>query len=491
VAQGGSSPALSHYALVKSLERGTAIIDETRYETGSQWTYDVSYFDGHYYANKAPGLALVVVPVYALLDATGVRTTGDPLFVMWALTVVGVGLPALLLLLLVRSVSDRVEPGFGTAAAVTLGLGTLLTPFATVLFPHVLSALLVFAAFVLLFTERQGPTRLVLVACAGLAAGYAVTTEYHNVFAAAVLGVYAVSRSPRLRRALVYAGGAFIGVAPLLVYNWWAFGSPVHLSYVGSVLLPGQTGHDVQLEVGSSLGAPDLTTLVSLLVSKWGLLTAAPVLALGVAGTVLLYKRGFRTEALVVAAIVSVYLLYNAAFFDPFGAVPPGPRYLMPIVPFVAFPLALMFRAFPVLTSMFAGASILVATSVTFTRPHIAWDGDVVYRLWHPTWWSPTIVDLAGHAGWYRVLPLPIIVLIAVICAVAVTPRPSFSARDVAGALIALVAWLGVVGTGTTLLDDYGSVGSLGLVLLVVASAAAVAAAHRARRVYGGQLARK
>ena len=50
-------------------------------------------------------------------------------------------LPFLVLLLLVRSVVERFAPGFGTATAAIAGLGTLLLPFATLFFSHILSAL--------------------------------------------------------------------------------------------------------------------------------------------------------------------------------------------------------------------------------------------------------------------------------------------------------------------------------------------------------------
>ena len=48
---------------------------------------------------------------------------------------------------------------------------------------------------------------------------------------------------------------------------------------------------------------PDPSVAVQLLLSSRGLLTLAPVLALGIAGTVILYRRGDRAEAAVIAAV--------------------------------------------------------------------------------------------------------------------------------------------------------------------------------------------
>jgi hypothetical protein len=56
----------SHYALVRSLAHGTPIIDRYHWETR-----DKSYYQGHFYAVKGPGLALLTLPLYKTLDAAG------------------------------------------------------------------------------------------------------------------------------------------------------------------------------------------------------------------------------------------------------------------------------------------------------------------------------------------------------------------------------------------------------------------------------------
>ena len=226
---------------------------------------------------------------------------------VWALGLVAVVLPAFLLLLLVRAVAERVEPGYGTAAAVALGAGTLILPFSTLFFSHVLSATLAFAAFAVFWRERAGPERLLLVAAGGALAGFAIVTEYPLGLAAVVLGVYAMRRS--LRRGAAYAAGLAAGVAPLVIYNVWAFGSPTHSSYKGAVAIQGDTGHDVVgLNDGGFFGIdlPDPQIAIDLLVANKGLLTLAPVLGLALVGVVLLHRRGLRAEAYVIGGDVPV-----------------------------------------------------------------------------------------------------------------------------------------------------------------------------------------
>lgn len=472
--QGGYSGSLAQYALVKALANRTAVIDQTRFETGTESTVDLSYFEGHYYAAKAPGLAFVTLPAYLALESAGVRTTGDPNLMLWALGLVGVVLPATLLLLLVRVVAERIEPGFGTAAAVTLGLGTLLTPFATMFFPHALSASLVFAAFAILFFARASRRGLFPVAVAGFALGYAVTTEYLHVLAVPVLGIYALNRTDWLRRGLAFAGGTAAGIAPLLLYNWWAFGSLVHHSYSEV----GDSGH--VMNSVEAFGAPSFAGSVSLLLHKWGLLTMAPVLVAGAVGVLLLYRRGRRHDALVITALCVLYPIFASATIDPSGSVPPGPRHLIHVLPFLALGLAIAFRALPIPTTALAACSIAVAVSLTAARPLEAWDGRVLERLTSPGFsdYSLTIADQFVVVGWYRMLPLFGAVLLALSCAFLVTPFKRSSRRDLAGTGLAIAGW-GFIATQSTRIlesDLLGeTLGALLLTLLVVVTVAMVA----------------
>ena len=120
---------------------------------------------------------------------------------IWALTLIVAVIPAVLLLLGVRWAADRLVPGYGTAAAVTLGLATIVMIFASEYFSHVISAALGFGAFILLMREREGPPSLRLVSGAGLLAGLAVTFEFQVGLVGVILFAYALARSSeRLRR---------------------------------------------------------------------------------------------------------------------------------------------------------------------------------------------------------------------------------------------------------------------------------------------------
>jgi hypothetical protein len=153
----------AHYAAVKSFAEGHPDVD--RY---AQETCDLVRRDGHFYAAKGPALDFWSVPWYLALRTVGAvppnrnegeqypaAMTGVPLRAIWQIGLWAVVLPGAALLLLLRRLADRVEPGTGATAAVLFGLGTLAFPFATLLFAHVPAALLGFAAFALLFLRRS------------------------------------------------------------------------------------------------------------------------------------------------------------------------------------------------------------------------------------------------------------------------------------------------------------------------------------------------
>ncbi len=479
----------SYYAFVKALGDGTAQIDRYHWETR-----DKSYTNGHFFSVKAPGLPFLLLPLHEVLDAAGGSTFGReaadrarrggarqwtyrglnvatygysapraaqikrrletqaPL--IWALGLLGTVIPAVLLLLLVRRLADRIEPGLGTATALTLGMATLVMPFAVNLFGHMLASLLAFAAFAVLWRERHGPQRLGPLVLGGLLAGLAVTTEYPLAIVGAILGVYALTRPGAaaagvrglLTRGGAYTAGVVLGVVPLLAYNLWAFGSITTTSYANAVDRQGFTGHDtLGLNSGGffGIGPPDLRVALELLISPRGLLAMTPVVVLGVYGLVLLHRRGLRAEAWTVAALALAFFVYDAGYWLPFGGGSPGPRFLIPVLPFLSLGLVQAWRRLPATTIVLSVCSAVAIGVATLTYPLVG-----TGNIWQ--WWSRlkndnfqhTVLTILGaDNGWPALLPVLLALLGAVVLgALATGPLPV--RRDLWTALTALAAWM-------------------------------------------------
>lgn len=532
---------LAHFSEVRALADGSKTIDRWHWETG-----DVAWIDGHYYSVKSPGMAALSTPLYMLIDATGARQLSadaadsaarayeprwvpndgppyasygydperaqtiqerveDETTTVWALTLFAAVVPSVLLLFMVRRVADRLEPGYGTAAAITLGVGTILMVFAAQFFSHAISAALGFAAFVVLMRERAGPPRPWLVALGGLLAGLAVTFEFQVGLVGVVLFFYALARRGRLLRGLAYAGGAFAGALPALAFNTWTLGSPFKLAYSSAVAVIGNSGHySLGLNSDGFFGitAPRFEAARDLLIGGRGVLVLTPILVMAVVGTVLMYRRGHRAEALAIGGVALAYFLYNSGYWQPYGGGTPGPRFLMPTLPFLALGLAFAYRRLPATTLALAIPSALWMVSASITYPLIGeqgtgnWVDDLRFGVLEHT----VLTVLGVRSNWIAILPVLLAIAAAVAFAVAATPRPAaIAVRDVAIAAAALCGWVAVSVLGPVVTSDPvtpldGSTASLALIAAgLLAAAVAVAVLWRAfpppRRAHGAGVA--
>lgn len=435
----------SHYDLTRALNDDRTTIDPYQANTG-----DKVFYKGHYYSARAPGLALFVLPFYDALNLVHAESwtdahvappnrPGDEMIYLIGLW--GNVLPGLLLVLLVWRVADRYEPGYGIAAAVVLGLGTMVLPFSQLLFSHMFTTFLSFAAFWLMLRERDGPPSAMLLALAGLAMGYAFSSEYPTFFAALVLGLFLLSRRDSLtplgvlRRGGSYVAGGLVGIVPLLLYNHYAFRSWTHLAY--SDVPRQQKGF-------FGIGAPSLRVLVTLLFDSRGLLVISPILIMGAIGTAMLYKRGRRAEALTIGGICLCFLAYNSGYYLPFGGGFMGPRFLDTLLPFLAFPVALTLKRFPGPTIALAAVSIATTVIATITHPLVGYENETVtwMRFLSKGFFQPTIVSAYGLGrGWGGIWPFFLAAGAALLAAVWATPRLRLSGATLQAGLLALLAW--------------------------------------------------
>jgi hypothetical protein len=222
---------------------------------------------------------------------------------------------------------------------------------------------------------------------------------------------------------------------PLLLYNHYAFNSWTHLAY--SDVPRQQKGF-------FGIGAPSLKVLATLLFDSRGLLTISPVLIMGAIGTVLLYKRGKRAEALTIGGVCLCYVGYNSGYYLPFGGGFMGPRFLTTMLPFLAFPLAIAFKRFPAPTIALAAVSITTTVVATITHPLVGYENETVVWARYLTqgFFQPTIASAYGLGrSWGGIWPFLLAAAVGIVLAALASSRVRLSTAALGWGLLALLGW--------------------------------------------------
>lgn len=357
---------------------------------------DRSVKDGKTYSDKAPGQPILAIPAYALTQALGLPDARDPVIednlTLWLVTLASATIPTVALAVVGLRLAAYKEKNGALWSVTALITGTVILPFTTILFGHVLASLLLAAAFVTLRSFRPF--------IAGLLAGVAVTVEYTTAIGVAILLGWLIIGKSRSRAPLFVAGGV-VPALMLGLYNQAAFGSPMRFSYQYSAF----TG--VKRTAAPILGifdSPAIDNLLLLFVSGRGLFIATPIVVAGVIGTVhLLRDPRSRDLGVVCLLMITSFLLLAVFWSNPFGGDSPGPRYMAPALIFLAPGLACFWSRYRVLAVglwlISVGTMVLAvftnALAITRNDPAgiATWIGLAINGQW-----MPNIIGIA--TGW-------------------------------------------------------------------------------------------
>lgn len=396
-------------------DRGTVQIDA--YE--AILTVDFAERAGHLYSDKAPGQPFLALPLYGVARAVGAdpaegavspRTDAvEPQFfnnyTLWWTSLWSSVVPLAVLAVMMRRFALRVtgDPRAATAAAVGLSLSSLLLPFGTVLFSHVLAAALCFAAYLLGREHDASPWRL---AAAGLLGGLAVVTEYTAGIVVVVLGVLVLSR--HRTRVAAYVAGGIPALVALLAYNAVAWGSPTEFSYDNSGSF--EAFHQQGL-FGIRVPSPSLTAQV--LFGERGLLTLTPIVLVGLVGLVQLAARRRTREVGVVGLVVfALFVAVQGGWFSVTAGASPGPRYVVAALPFVAVGVARLWRSSRlavVLAGVLGAIPMLLAIATNpLAQPTESFAaGHWVWRVLEGRWGMTLLTPHLG-GGWSHLVQLAV-----------------------------------------------------------------------------------
>jgi hypothetical protein len=320
---------------------------------GTAWATDRARYGGHLYSDKAPGMSVLEIP--GSLAAPVADTDNWPIegVQLWLPRVLSSGIAFLFAVFLVGRISEGLSPGFGGISLVSFGLGTLFAPFAAAGFEHVTAGTLGVATFALAWRRRP--------ALAGVVAGLALLVAYEAALSLVIVALY-VLVTQHARAFVRYALCLLPGVALLCAYDQLAFGAPWHLSY--HYIVGGNEANQNSGFFGIHL--PRAGGIRDVFVGNGGLLPLSPVLLAAAYGLVLLGRR-YRAEAIVCAAVTAAFLFLDCGYFAPYGGLSPGPRFVIPCLPFLALGLSSAFARFFRVTAVLAALSVVATTAVTLT----------------------------------------------------------------------------------------------------------------------------
>jgi 4-amino-4-deoxy-L-arabinose transferase-like glycosyltransferase len=329
--------------LVRAIaDQGSLAIDAYHDNTG-----DKAFYDGHYYAVGSIGPSLLALPAYLAarpLLASIRSPERQERAALWAMTLAAATLPGVLLGLCVYAFATRLTPhkGHALVLALTYGLATAAFPYSKAMFQHQASALGAFGGFYLLWRvvrEGAAPWRLTL---AGVLFGLAAISEYPVVLFLGLLFVWALVEA-RDRWALQrVVWGALPPLLLFAAYNFAIFGTPLPVGYRYHVEYQGMHAQGFM-----GITRPSAAALYGITVSPYrGLFFLSPVLLLAIPGLVRMARdpRERRT-ALLLTAIALGFFLYVGSYGYWSGGDAIGPRFLVPLVPFLMLPMTYAFDA--------------------------------------------------------------------------------------------------------------------------------------------------
>ncbi len=327
-------------------------------------TGDYAHFNGHYYSDKAPGLAFAAVPVYAAvrpilrsapaqavierlskssafadtLNQAGTGLLSDKIYfmaVLMIITFVVIVIPASVLGVLLYSFLRLLTVGRGWAIAITLiyGLATTAFTYSSVFYSHQLTAFLLFGSFYIGFLIRRKLISPAWVLAAGFMLGYSLISEYPTFLIALAIFFYIILSLPVKSWISGFLAGGLVPGALMMTYDVAIFGTPLPVGYEYSELYT--SVHSVGLV---SLTYPHLAYLWGITFGSFrGLFYVSPVLLIALAGLIVWwFWRQFRFEALVSSWATVIFFLFNGSSVMWQGGFSVGPRYLVPMLPFLA-----------------------------------------------------------------------------------------------------------------------------------------------------------
>jgi len=355
-----------------------SIVDNNVFNIDSYYnnTGDRSYYNNHYYSDKAPGQSFLSSPIYYIwklfFSFTGESPdtgenyfinkiiknpiTGEEtktyeiinpgnffLFSLILVTVFTCSLSTALTVVLIYKISKFLtkKESYRVLLTITYGLGTLAFMYGTIYFTHAPSTLFSFLSFYIIYTLKQKKKfDIKLFFLSGIFSGFGVVVDY-NILLISMGCILFVFLSKNLKRLIIFLLGFLLGITPLLLYNYSILGTPFQLIYA-------YTDPDIRTDIDQNMG---FSTLINPYIifrhtfgTYRGLFFFHPILLLSIVGLYYMVKKE-KKEAFLISLIFISFLaiLSGRVTIWDFGSCFGG-RYYLPVIPLLMLPLMYSFK---------------------------------------------------------------------------------------------------------------------------------------------------
>jgi hypothetical protein len=378
-----------------------AITDERMFEIDNFYnqTGDRSYYSGHYFSDKDPGLSFLAAPIYKIwefvyrffpeqfkqkyagdqnyvinvINKVSIYTPKDPgFFIFTSMILVTVftscvfsALSTVLIYKISRIFLENEKRRLLLTA--TYGLGTLTFPAALTFMGHATATFFTFLAFYLLFKmkhEKKYDNKCFVLS--GLLVGLGIITE--DIVALVGVALYLYSYTINRRKTVFFLTGLLISLLPLFLYNFSIFNTPFDSTrayidrniYVSaypsesnstssekilkSAIFPYEEVERILRHLHFITSPPNLYVVLKLLIDPYrGLLFYCPVLSLSFIGLFYMYKE-YKIESLLILLTFVSFLILLSMRTNWWGGYGFGNRYLQPTIPLLIIPLIYTFK---------------------------------------------------------------------------------------------------------------------------------------------------
>ncbi|MBU1854852.1 MAG: hypothetical protein KKF89_03970 [Nanoarchaeota archaeon] len=337
---------------VTRLDLIMAVVDDGSFSIDSfyQNTGDRAVINESYYADKAPGLSFLALPVYTVFKHLfGRPVVGNWLyapfsqsyaFLMFLCVIFTSAFFGALSVVLVYKIT-----GFFPAKEIhrnivflTYGLGSLVFVYSRIFQSHVLSAFLGVLCFYLLLKmkyEKQSKDYSFVI---GLLAGFAVMVDYVMILFLVLLFVLLFFYFKDWKKSLKFIFGSLIFIILILLYNFSITGSLFDSPYFHMDTSFWDKGGGVTQQFNPVVSSIPFVFMRVLFFPYRGLFFYYPVLLFSVIGLFFMFKK-YKFETMFIFFLSLGFVLYNSIMHTWWGGYCFGPRHLTPLMPFLMIPL--------------------------------------------------------------------------------------------------------------------------------------------------------